>query len=236
LAAGTPGSRNLIVPAIGAALVIGISLHYWWTELRSRRAALRWFATAVCLGVGFIHLALAPYRWVIGPIELRRDSEGLADLVRSTPFVDEGVPDQRTVFLTVHFGACWNGNFQRRFERLPMPERWWMLSAADAEHHYHREAPDRLVLETIGGELMATRFESMIRSRNAPIPVGYEVDLDGMRVRALEVGRFGPTRVEFTFDRSLDDPSLVLMAVLDGRLQRVEPPSIGATLRLPSSW
>ena len=117
-----------------------------------------------------------------------------------------------------------------------MPKRWWMLSAADAEHLYHRAAPDRLVLETVGGEMMATRLESMIRSREAPIPVGYEVDLDGMRVRVLEVGRFGPTRVEFTFDRSLDDRSMVLMAVRDGRLQRVESPPVGTTLRLPSSW
>ena len=117
-----------------------------------------------------------------------------------------------------------------------MPKRWWMLSAADAEHLYHRAAPDRLVLETVGGEMMATRLESMIRSREAPIPVGYEVDLEGMRVRVLDVGRVGPTRVEFTFDRSLDDPSMVLMAVLDGRLQRVKSPPVGATLRLPSSW
>jgi hypothetical protein len=236
LAAGTPGGRNLIVPFIGAALITGIALYYWWTVLRSRGYVLRWFATVMCLGVGFIHLALPPYHWVTGPIQLRQSSEWLAGLARSTPFVDEGVPDQRTVFLTVHFAVCWNGYFLRRLERLSMPERWWMLSAADAEHHYSRPAPDRLVLETVGGEMMATRFECLVRSRDTPIPVGYEVDLDGMRVRVLEVGRYGPTRVEFTFDRSLDDPSVVLMAVLDGRLQRVEPPMVGETLRLPSSW
>jgi hypothetical protein len=92
------------------------------------------------------------------------------------------------------------------------------------------------VLETIGGEMMATRFESLVRSRDAPIPAGYEVDLSGMRVRVLEVGQVGPTRVEFTFDRSVDDPSIVLMAVLDGGLRRVEPPPVGSTLRLPSAW
>jgi hypothetical protein len=155
LAAGTPGGRNLIVPFIGAALVTGIALHYWWTTLRSRGDVLRWFATMVCLGIGFIHLALAPYRWVTGPIQLRQNAERLAGLVRSTPFVDEGLPDQRTVFLTVHFAVCWNGHFLRRLERLPMPERWWMLSAANAEHHYHRAAPDRLVLETVGGEMIS---------------------------------------------------------------------------------
>jgi hypothetical protein len=236
LAAGTPGGRNLIVPFIGAALITGIALHFWWTVLRSRGQVLRWFAAVLCLGVGFVHLALPPYRWVTGPIQLRQSSEWLAGLARSTPVVDEGVPDQRTVFLTVHFAVCWRGYFLRRLERLPMPERWWMLSAADAEHHYHRPSPERLVLETVGGEMMATRFECLVRSRDAPIRVGYEVDLDGMHVRVLGVGRYGPTRVEFTFDRSLDDPSIVLMAVLDGRLQRVEPPVVGETLRLPSSW
>jgi hypothetical protein len=236
LAAGTPGGRNLIVPSMGAALVTAIALHYWWTSLRSRGDLLRRLATVTCLGTAFLHLALAPYRWVTGPIQLRQDAEWLAGRVRSTRFTDEGLPDQRTVFLTVHFAVCWNGYFLRRLERLPMPERWWMLSAADAEHHYRRVAPDRLVLETVGGEMMATRLETMIRSRDAPMAPGYEVDVDGMRARVLEVGRLGPTRVEFTFDRSLDDASMVLMAVLDGRLTRVDPPPVGTTLRLASSW
>jgi hypothetical protein len=237
LAAGSPGGRNLIVPFVGAALMMGIALHHWWTKaLGSRNHALRWSTAIICLGVAFIHLALAPYRWLNEPTQLRQNSEWLGGLARSTPFVDEGAPNQRVLFLTVHFAVCWNGYFLRRLERLSMPERWWMLSAADARHHYHRTAPDRLVLETVGGEMMATRFEHMIRFRNAPIPKGYEVDLKGMRVHVLEVGDFGPTRVEFALDRSLDDPSVVLMAVLDGRLQRVEPPSVGETLRLPSSW
>ena len=34
------------------------------------------------------------------------------------------VPDQRTAFLTVHFGAYFNGYFLRRYEGLSMPECW----------------------------------------------------------------------------------------------------------------
>ena len=51
-----------------------------------------------------------------------------------------------------------------------------------------------------------------------------------------EVGNHGPTRVRFTFDRDLDDPSLVFLAVRTGTLQRVERPAVGETLRLPSSY
>jgi hypothetical protein len=39
--------------------------------------------------------------------------------------------------------------------------------------------------------------------------------------------------VRIRFDRSIDDPSLTLLAWRDGRLRRVEPPPLGAAIEIP---
>jgi hypothetical protein len=236
LAAADPGGRNLVVPFIGASALLGMALHHWWRVLRRRGGTVRWLASAVLLGAGIIHLGFAPVSWLTAPAAFRERSHAQAVMFSEMDVVDEEVPDQRTVFLTMHFAACWNGYFYRRFEGLPMPARWWSISVADCEHHYQRTGTDRLELRTAGGEMMATTLEAAVRTPADPIREGETVDLDGLQIRVLETGDYGPTRVELTFDRSLDDPSLNFMAVLDGELRRVEIPAVGEVLHLPSPW
>jgi len=236
LATGSPGSRNLIVPFIGTASLLGLALYHWWTVFRCKRGVVRWAAVLVCLGAGVIHLGVAPYRWFSQPSQFAASAEAQARMIRTLDVADEDVPDQRTVFLTMHFSACWQGYFQRTFERLPMPAAWWTISAADCEHRYSRSGPGQLVLETVGGEMMSTWLESVIRSASKPIEKGETFELRGLRVDVLEVGDQGPTRVRFTFDRNLDEPSLRFMAVQDGELRHVELPKVGESLTLPSPW
>jgi hypothetical protein len=92
------------------------------------------------------------------------------------------------------------------------------------------------VLETVEGEMMTTWLESVVRSARNPIRQGEMFELRGLRVEVLQVGEHGPTKVMLTFDRNLEDPSLIFMAVRDGGLQRVEPPKDGESLTLPSPW
>jgi len=62
--------------------------------------------------------------------------------------------------------------------------------------------------------------------------VGDTVELDGMRATVLARGDDGPTRVEFRFDRPLDDPGLYFLTWRAGRLQHVVPPPIGQEISL----
>ncbi len=62
---------------------------------------------------------------------------------------------------------------------------------------------------------------------------GKVIELDGMRAEVLQMGRIGPSRVEFTFDVPLDDPSLRLVAWREGRLKAVTPPPVGESILVP---
>jgi len=61
---------------------------------------------------------------------------------------------------------------------------------------------------------------------------GDVIDVAGMHATVTAVGRNGPNRVRFRFDRPLDDPGFVFLIWKDGRLQSVAPPAIGEVLEL----
>lgn len=236
LLAGTPGGRNLMVPFVGVAGLLGIALFHWWTHIRCQNSLLGWLAVPICLGVGFVHLGLAPYRWFTEPRGFRAASEQLAAQVAQIDYLRPDIADQRTVFLTVQFQQFWMGYFIRHLENMPMPARWWLLSAAGCEHRYQRPSANVLVLETVAGQMMVTQLEIALRGRDHPIQAEETFTLEGLEVRVLAVGDRGPTGVEFTFDRSLDDPSLNFLASRHGQLVRVEPPPVGGQLVLASPF
>jgi hypothetical protein len=74
----------------------------------------------------------------------------------------------------------------------------------------------------------------VFRSFNTQIHAGDRIRLKGLEVEILGVGAVGATRISFTFDRNLDDPSLVFLAGPNGFVERANPPGIGGSLRLRS--
>jgi len=232
LASSDPNTRNLMVPMIGVAALVGIGLHSWWTILRSP-GWYRWVALSVVACTSAIHLGIAPYRWFTRPAGFEQRASSFKETVRRANLIDANTPQQRAVFLTGVLGAFYPEYFLRRLEGPPLPECWWLLSTANAEHVYHRTAPNRLELELVGRELLSGDGGAF-RSLSTPIHNGDRVRLKGLDVEILEVGKVGARRVAFTFDRNLDDPSLVFLAGPLVALKEVVPPAIGEALRLPS--
>jgi hypothetical protein len=234
LAAGEPSSRNILIPFIGASALLGMALHHWSLKMRQGRQPVA--AAAVSLGLIALHLLLPLYRWVTEPATFGASTAVQARQMRALDVTEAGGSGQRTVFLTMHFSHCWHGYFLRTLEGLPMPEGWWILSAADSRHRYTRTAADRLVLETPDREMFTTQIERAIRHPGKQLREGELVQLTGMRVTVLEIGEAGPVKVEFAFDRSLDDRTIRLMAVLEGELRRVDAPEVGESILIPSPW
>ena len=91
-------------------------------------------------------------------------------------------------------------------------------------HRLRRTAPDTLELWTPEGTLLDGVWTATLRDPSLPLPRGTTIALDAFSATVRE-GRDGkPTRVAFRFDRPLDDPSLVFLAVIDGRLRRIAIP------------
>ena len=80
---------------------------------------------------------------------------------------------------------------------------------------------------------MAQHLTSFVRGARDPMHAGDVIDLPGLRVEVIEVAEGGsPSLVTFTFDRSLDDPSLRWLAWQDGAYVPFTPPRVGASVDL----
>jgi len=232
LAASPPGSRHLIVPFIGVSTLIAFVIAHWWTVLRRGLTPVTALAGIVCVAVVFVHLVAAPYRWFSQSVAFDRGATWLERTVRETEFVRGEATGQRTVFLTTYLNVAFNGYFLRTLNGQPMPERWWILSAAPFTHRYLRTASDTLELEFPEGQMLGTFQERSIRSAASPLSAGDRIELSGMEVTILEVNEIGPTRIRFTFDRPLEDLSLRFMAVVRGELRPIQPPLPGEAIDL----
>jgi hypothetical protein len=232
LAGGDPNTRNLMVPFIGTAALLGIGVHSWWGILR-RATWHRWVAVPLVSYTCVVHLGIAPYRWVTRPARYEANATAHRNYLRGAGLIDANAPHQRVVFLTSPLGSFYGEYFYRRLETPLLAESWWLLSTAYAGHIYHRTGANRLELELAGRELLIGEA-GVFRSLSTPIHAGDRIQLKGLEVEILGVGAVGATRIAFTFDRNLDDPSLVFLAGPNRFTKRVTPPAIGGSLRLPS--
>jgi hypothetical protein len=233
LAASPPGSRHLIVPFFGLSALIAFVIVHWWTVLRRGLTPATALAAIACVAVVFVHLVAAPYRWFSQSVAFDRGATWLERTVDETEFVRGEATGQTTIFLTTYLNVAFSGYFLRTLNGQPLPERWWILSAAPFAHRYLRTAPETLELEFPEGQMLGTFQERSIRSATAPLSAGDRIGLSGMEVTILEVNEIGPTRIRFTFDRPLEDSSLRFMAVVQGELRPIQPPLPGQAIDLP---
>jgi hypothetical protein len=127
---------------------------------------------------------------------------------------------------------------QRAAGQLPLPDRLGytgstVLSLAATPHVLRRTAPDAFELLTPQGTLFDGAWAQCLRAPELPLGRGSVLHTEFMTatVRDDRAGR--PTRVEFHFDRPLEDPSLVFLVLRAGRMQRLQMPAIGSEIDLP---
>ncbi|MBN2358234.1 MAG: hypothetical protein JXR83_02195, partial [Deltaproteobacteria bacterium] len=222
--AGAPiGSRCLVLPLLGGSAAIAAVLRQGWSSLRHQERTRSRLAGAGCILLAAIHLGVAPIQRLASPPVLRwLMNTRLVEAMQQVELDAERLASQRVVVLRApDLVVGLHAFFYRQLYRLPMPGSWRTLSWARAEHRFTRTAGDTLELELIGGALAA-----------AALRPGSSVELSGMRAVVRAVDDRGVTRVEFKFDRSLDDPALWFLGWRDGRLRRVEQPPVGGAISL----
>ena len=99
-----------------------------------------------------------------------------------------------------------------------------------------------LVLESVSantisveaeGGWLGSPFDIVYRTRTAPFPEDYQVQLSGVRIHVVAQTPDGrPAKVNFTFERELLDESLRWVLYQDGRYVPFEPPAIGQRTKI----
>jgi hypothetical protein len=160
----------------------------------------------------------------MGGIERALDSPALADIEGRKVIM----PAISTPYASMYLSSA------RWFRGEPAAASIWPLMMDPHPHRMSRPDEDTLVVEVVGGEMMGSIFEDLIRPRSLAFHVGDRVALVGGEVEVLALGPGGgPTGVALHLDRSLDDPSVRILALRDGELVRLEAPPVGGQRDLP---
>jgi len=230
--------RHMIIPFIGGSILIAFILHYWWMRMRQfveareersvgYRELSAWLGGLLCAALVCIHLILGIQAWFSYSQILSAKFEAIKEFHQQSALEFE--PNQKAVFLNTapNWLVPWfYGYFYRKSNRLPMPEVWWLLSTAPYDQKYHRTAVDKLELEIINGRLTLDPF----RAAKKPLRAGEVIQIEGFQATILAVDEIGPTRIEFKFDRPLDDESYRFIASKGWRLTSVTVPPVGGSM------
>ncbi|WP_147332955.1 hypothetical protein [Archangium gephyra] len=233
VAATFPSNRLLLLPGLGGSVAVAVVLVSAW---RSRAHGWRPRGVAAVAAVlALLHLVLAPLLW---PLMTSAFQQGYAQTEPSLLLLERELdysrlPQQRLVvfptpmpMISMYIPAT------MATRGMPKPRAWWTMSLSPEPHELTRSGPDSLELSLTRNEFLTSEFETVFRGQRYPLRKGAQVKLQGMTVTVLEDNGEGPTRVGFTFDTPLEDPSLVFIRWKDGALRPFTPPAVGERLAL----
>lgn len=242
LASGYPCPRVAMIPFIGGSVVLAFILHHWWHKL-SRKRNIRqnlkspgaWIGGLVIIVLFFLHLVFSPYLWFAATREFKKYLDNREEFNRKCTVLNEFLSHQEAIILNTSESVDLTNDvyYYRKINRLPLPGAWWQLSYSHHKHHYLRTGEDKLELEIIDGS-MFNHYPSLyvLRSSRTPLRIEEVIKFSSLQITILEVNENGPTRIEFKFDRSLDDERYLFFKFQDGTLHTVPPPSIGQNITL----
>jgi hypothetical protein len=240
LASGYPCARVTMIPFIGSSVLLAFILHHWWHKLSQKRNIRQnlkspgaWIGGLVIIVLFFLYLVLSPYYWFAATREFKKYLDTQEEFNRNSTVLNEILPHQEAIFLhpSPNIDLTYDVYYYRKINRLPLPGAWWQLSYSNHKHRYLRTAGDKLELELIGGSMFDHYpLLSVLRSSETPLEKGEIIKLTGLQITILEVNENGPTRMEFKFDRSLDDERYRFFKFKDGSLHSFTAPPVGQSI------
>lgn len=231
-----PSDRLLLFSGLGGFGLIG-------SFLQASRAALsrpaRLYAGAVAGLLWALHLALAP---PLLPLRSHITARMLHSIIeRGIESLPEEAlrPASTVVVVNAPDTLVSNYSLAARFARMERPSfpRGLRLLGVALAGTMEISRPDARTLSmTLSEGLLHDWTSRVFRTPATPFRVGDRVEIPGMVVEVKELMEDGarPRRFDFTFDRPLEDPSLVWLIWVETRFERFEPPAIGEARTLPA--
>ena len=229
-----PSTRLTMAAFLGFAPLIALTLRalivraYAACTRSAPRAAL---AYAGAWLIALMHV-VDPLAQPIGPmIDHHRTTVKWVD---RAPLDDRTVGEQHVYLLassefttTFFFAYIWAALGH------PSPKTLEPLTTAPHALEIARTGPRSLLMATLGGVMLASGQEHMFRSPLVPVRAGDRFRAASFSAQVAREEGGQALAIEFTFDRPLDDPSMVLLVATPLGLERWQPPAIGQNDRVP---
>lgn len=229
-------ARLLLLPALAGHVVLSAVSIDAWDRLRAGRDSASLGRGIILAGMAAVHMGVAPWVGVRETLEIARVHRQTRAFVSSMRVDEPRVARSRLVVLAaLDPMTLIYPPLARWLEGKPKPRSWWVLSMSPRPHRLHRIGPRSLELEVVGGAMLRGPVEQLFRRPDAALHEGDVVDLPGLEIRIMTVAPDGaPTRVRYTFERTLDDPLLQFLLVTPRGPIRYPMGPVGATMPIPA--
>jgi hypothetical protein len=230
---GFLGSRLLFFPGIGGSLLIAVMLRAATRKLAARAPGTRLLGLRAARGALIaIHLVFAPLLILNQENMVRGFAEQNAAVARSAE-----VYGQSPGHVVVVWASDPMLNFYPPtviiFDALPHPENTWhVLSSSKGAQQVTRTGPRTLRVKSLDIPMLQGAFDQVFYSPKTQFHEGQRFDAQGLSITVMATKGGAPTEIEARFDLPLDDPSLFLVAWLDGKLRRITLPREGESLHI----
>jgi hypothetical protein len=231
-------ARLLLIPAVGGHAVVAALVLDAWDRARDRALRSRlmtWLRGVLAAALVVAHMGLATWWGLEELLNINKLNEGTRQAALMMQVDDVKVAQQRLVVLTAADPmTLLYPPLVRWVEGHPLPKSWWVLSLAPRPHLLTRVADDALEMEVVGGSMLTGQVESLFRRPEFTFRRGDRVELEGLTVTIVKVDGDGrPLRVRYTFEVSVDDPSLVFLLATKRGLIRYPIGPVKATMPIP---
>lgn len=221
-----PSSRLLLLPSIGVCAALGALIELVWRARRTKRRLPRLFRLVVFL--------LAVGALIAAPISLIAQEKVLHDLASgvraSADRAELGPAGELPIVLVAPDPATVLYLPTIRYVEGDPLRPWAVVSMAPYPHRFTRTAANRLDVEVIGGHLLGTEWERLLRGDARPLVVGDRVAWGDATIEILDVDAVGPTRFALIAGGDLADPRARWLMWKDGSLVRTALPTVGESM------
>lgn len=236
VSAVAPSNRLLLFVGLGAMgllaeFLAGLAERAAWVPT-SR--PWHWVGVGMAGLLVLVHVVVAPVAHLLLPTVLPMFDAPVRAAMLSVPD-DPSLEDQTLVIVNapdhlVFVTFLWP---MRLLADLPMTSRMRTIATEPVPLTITRVDERSLAVDFEGG-LFQGILGWLFRGPDHPLRAGEEVELDGMVIEVTAVTpRGAPRGARFTFDRSLEDPSLRWLRWDDGVFVPFVPPAIGESIALP---
>jgi hypothetical protein len=218
---GFVGGRLLVLPGLGAAVLLAsIIVHGWRAPLRVR---------VVAIGLAVVHFGLSPLARLAQESQFAAFSRAEAR-VASDATIECAPGAMAHVIGASDFSIATYGALILTLHRGIELAGWRNLLMVPHDLSLTRTSASSFELEIQGGSMLETAMERVYRRPSNRFAPDDEVRLSDLVVRVVAVSPTGPTRVAFAFDSPLDDPRRCFVTWRDGALHPLRFPAVGESV------
>lgn len=235
---GNFAGRSMLFPSIGMSISIAIFIQYGLTSTlkNQKKKTGIVFIKILCFFVVILHGFYGPIQWYKATDFTNTLQSKIDSLINKIYFATDDIRDKNVYVINspmpFFFSQYAMGSMIYNSDKVPKSIK--LLSFSKFSHYLKKITEDTFEIEYIDGQLyeIGPGISSMLKSKE-PLKSGDIFKIPNIVITVLSTNEFGPTRIRFKFDQTLNSPEYIFMVWQNGKLIPLQFPDLGESITIP---